>query len=71
MYFVSNSGAYRKTRIDPFIQSTGVDCSNSVNHDQVQMLSFSKYPLLVLSAVGIEPATSRWFHSEALSNQTS
>ena len=33
------------------------------------MLSNSKYSLLVFPVVGIEPATSRWFHSEAPSNQ--
>ena len=34
------------------------------------MLSYNKYSLLFLPVVGIEPATSEWFHSEALSNQT-
>ena len=48
-----------------------VDCSNSVNHYWVQVMSYSKYSLLFLPVVGIEPATSRWFHSEAFSNETS
>ena len=38
-------------------------------HDWVQALSYSKYSLLFLPEVGIEPAISRWFQSEALSNQ--
>ena len=57
-------------RNEPFIGTTGLDCSDSVNHDWVQDLSYCKYSLLFLPAVGIEPATFRWFHSEALSNQT-
>ena len=55
--------------LNPFIWTTGVDRSNSVNHDRIQVLSYCKYSLSVLPFVGIEPATSRWFHSEALSNQ--
>ena len=31
---------------EPFIQSTMGDCSNSVNYDQVQVLSYCKYSLL-------------------------
>ena len=46
---------------EPFIWTEGVDCSNSINHDQVQMLSYSKYSLLFLLIVGIEPATPRWY----------
>ena len=45
---------------------------SSVNHDQVQVFSYSKYffvCLLFLLVVGIEPATSRWFHTEALSDK--
>ena len=68
--FMSNSGAYTEPHTEPFILSTRVDCSNSVNHDQVQVLSYRKYSLLFLPVVGIEPVTSRWFHSEAFSNQT-
>ena len=37
--------------------------------DQVQVPIYSKYSLLLLPVVGIEPETSRWFYSEALSNQ--
>ena len=46
----------------------GVDCSNSINHEWVQVSNYCKYSLLLLPVVGIEPATSRWFHSEVLSN---
>ena len=42
---------------------------NSINYIQVQVLSYSKYSLLFLPVVGIEPETYRWFHTEALSNQ--
>ena len=66
--FMSNSGINMKSQNEPFIWTTGVDCSNSVNPDWVQVLSYSKDSLLFLPIVGIEPATSRWFHSEALSN---
>ena len=38
-----------------------IDCSNSVNHNQIQVLSY-KYSLLFLLVVGIEPTTFRWFH---------
>ena len=48
----------------------GVNCSNSINHDRVQVLSYGKNSLLFLPVVEIEPATSKWFHSEALFNQT-
>ena len=54
-----------------YLNSRGLDCSNSVNHDWLQVLSYSKYSWLFLPVVGIEPATSRWFHSEILSNQIS
>ena len=64
---MSNSGDHKESQVDPFIWTTGVDCSNSVNHELVQVLSYCKYFLLVLPEVGIEPATSRWFHLEALS----
>ena len=59
-------------RISSWTLYLNLECrlSNSVNYDWVQVLSYSKYSLLVLPVVGIEPATSRWFHSEALSNQT-
>ena len=41
-----------------------MDCSNSINHNKVQVLSYSKYSLLCLPVVRIEPVTSRWFHLE-------
>ena len=66
--FMSNSGINTESQTEPFIWTTGQDYSNFVSHDQVQVLSYSKYSLLFLPVVGIEPATSRWFHS-ALSNQ--
>ena len=70
--FTLYSGAYIDSWTEPFIWITGVDCSYSVNHDWVQwLLTYSKYFLLILPVIGIEPATSRDFHSEALSNQTS
>ena len=68
-FFMSNSGVHTESRTEPFIWITRVDCFSSVKHDQVQVLSYRKYSLLVLPFVGIEPVTSIWFHSEALSNQ--
>ena len=70
-FFMSNSGSHTESQTVPFIWSKGVDCSNTVNNDRVQILNYSKYSLLVLLVVGIVPATSRWFHSETLSNKTS
>ena len=46
------------------------DCSSSVDRDQEKVLRYSKYSLLFLPVVEIEPATFRWFHSEVLFNQT-
>ena len=66
--FMSNSEAFIESRTAAFIWTTREDCSNSVNYDWVQVLSYSKYSSLLLLVVGIEPATSRWFHLEALSN---
>ena len=63
--FVSSSGVHTESQTEPFIWVTGVDCSNSINHDQVQVLSYSLYSLIVIPIIGIEPATSRWFHSKA------
>ena len=57
--FILNLGTYTEPQIEPFIQPTVVNCSNSINHDRVQLLSYCKYSLLFLPAVGIEPATSR------------
>ena len=67
---MSNSEVHTESPTGPFIWTTGGDSSDSVNDDQVQVLSYSKYSLLFLSLAGIEPATSRWFHLEAHSNQT-
>ena len=67
--FIWNSGVHTEFQTEPFIWTTGVDCSNSFNHDCVQVLDYSKYSFLFLPLVGIEPAISRWFHSEAFSNQ--
>ena len=69
-YFLSNSVAHTESWNEPFIWTPGVDCSSSVKHDWVQVLSYSKCFLLFLPVVRIEPATSRWSHSEALSSQT-
>ena len=52
-----------------FMSNSGVRTAKSVNHDRIQALSYCKYSLLFLPLVGIEPATSRWFNSEALPNQ--
>ena len=38
--------------------------------DRVKVLRYRKYYLLFWPVDGIEPVTSRWFHSEALSSQT-
>ena len=67
--FVPNPGDHTKFRTEPFIWTTGIDYSNYINHDRIHVLSYSKYSLLFLPIFGIEPATSRWFHSEALSNR--
>ena len=64
-----NSGVDTESRTEPFIWIIWVDHSNSIYHDQVLVLSYSKYSLLVLPVAGIEPSTFRWFHSEAPSNQ--
>ena len=54
-----NSRVHTESRVEPFISITIVNYSNSVNQDLVQVLNYSKYSLLVLPVVGIEPATSR------------
>ena len=56
--FILNSWIHKES----FIWITGVDCPKSINQDWVQVLNYCKYPLLVLPVVGIEPATSKWFH---------
>ena len=43
--FISNSGAHTELQTKPFIQSRRVGCSNAINHDWVQVLSYSKYSL--------------------------
>ena len=59
--FMWNSRVYIEPR-------NGVDCSIFVNHQLVQIISCSKYSLLFLPVIRIEPATSWWFHSKALFN---
>ena len=63
---MSNLEVRTESETELFIWTTKVDCSNSVNHDRVQVLRYNKYCLLVLPVVGIEPSTSRWFHSEKI-----
>ena len=41
--FMLNSGAHREPQNEPFIWSTGVDRSSSINHNQVQVLNYCKY----------------------------
>ena len=64
-----NSGVHPELWTELFIWTTDVDSSNSVNHDRTQVFSYRKYFVLFLLVVEIEPAISRWFHLEALSNQ--
>ena len=45
---LSNSGTITKLRTTSFIESTGVACSDSVSHSQVQVLSI---PVLLLAVV--------------------
>ena len=68
--FMSNSRVHKESQTEPIIWTTWVESSNSINHDRVQVSSYSYYFLLFLSVLGIEPATSKWFYSEAVSNQT-
>ena len=42
---LSNSGTFIELRTTSFIESTGVACSDSVNHNQVQVLNI---PVLLL-----------------------
>ena len=58
--FMSNLSVHTESWTETFICTTGVDCLNSVKHDQVQVLRYSKYYLLFLP--GIETVTARWFH---------
>ena len=38
-YFMLNSGVHTESRTEPFILTIGVDCSNPINYDWVQVLS--------------------------------
>ena len=49
--FMSNPGVLTESRTEPFIWTTGVDFSNSVNRDRVQVLSYCKNSLLGRNAV--------------------
>ena len=66
VFYVEPGSLYIESRTEPFIQTTRVDCSNSVNYDWVQVLFYRKHSLFVLPDIGIEPATSRQFHSEGV-----
>ena len=50
------------------IWSMGIDCSISVYYDRVKVLSYRKYTVLFSPVIGIEPSSSRRFHTEAFSN---
>ena len=53
---MSNSKVRTESQTESFIRITRVDCSNFINCDRVQMLSYRKYSSLVLLPdVGIEP----------------
>ena len=68
--FMFNLWVHTESWTECYIWTTGVDCFNSVNNDQVQVFSYSKYSVLLFRpVVGFEPATSRWFYSETLSKQ--
>ena len=41
--FMSNAGAHTEPEIEPIIKSTGVDCFNSVNDDQIYMFQVIKF----------------------------
>ena len=43
--FMSNSSTHTELQTKPFILLTGIDCSNSINFDQVQVLRYSNYAL--------------------------
>ena len=59
--FLLNSRAYMGFWMMSFISSTGVTCSDFINHYQVQVLS--------IPVVRIEPATFRWLSLRRLGNQ--
>ena len=60
--FLSNSGAYTELQTEPFISSTGLDCSNSGKHHWGQVLSHRKLSFFILPVVRIETATSKWLY---------
>ena len=47
--FMSNSGVRTESQTEPFIWTSGVDCSSSVNHYRVQVLSYSTHILANLT----------------------
>ena len=59
--FMSNSEIYPKSRTEPFIWTTMVDCPNLINHDRIQVFSYSKCCLLTLdqAVYQILPETER------------
>ena len=53
-----NLGVYIELWSESFIQFTGVDCFDSLNHNQVQVLIYNKYSLLLiylLSGLNLQP----------------
>ena len=46
-HFIVNLEALTELRTKPIIRSIEVGCSNSVNYDRVQVLSYSKYSLFL------------------------
>ena len=50
---------------NPLLKPMGMDCSNFVNYDQVQVLNYNNYSCYI-PVVGIETANSRRFHLEEL-----
>ena len=48
MCSMSNLGVHTEPRTKPFFLTTGFDCSNSINRDRGQVLSYCKYFLLFL-----------------------
>ena len=53
-----NSVAHTESRTEPFIWTPRIDRSYTVNHNQVKVLRYSVYFLLVLPGVGNEPSAS-------------
>ena len=67
---MSNSGAYTKLRIEPFISSTGVDGSYSVNHDWLHVFSDNNYHLLSYLSVELNLGLPDDFTQEHFQNNT-